>query len=466
MKKINHLLSPLALLLLAACYPDNDKIFEQYGSALRDTTTTDTVPDDPLPDVRYPYVDLGLSSRVLWAEHNVGASQSSEKGTDFKYSPYTATNEWGSPWTQPSTADFQALIDECTWEAATLDGVEGYKATGPNENTLFFPSVPYWTNTAIAGSPYVFTPSATPRVDKGYYSFNNYCYVRAVWTTSTDSLELSQNNIAISEEKQTQEIPFFSTRRNVSATTDATWVAASVSGSKIRLTYEENTTSDQRTAKIFVQAGPLKRKLTLLQDAPNNSLTLSKDRVSFTHKGGTKTVNVTTDGEYKAEGTDDAWLTVAVQGNTITLTAVPNSTLAAKEAYVNVTTGSREKKITVLQSSASQTPEATITSLKVSDDKVEIKGSIDAYDAAIEEYGVIYTKSSSSTPPELTLDSWKGKSRGKTSKKQLTFNVTFNGNGYWYGNKDYFFFRAYVIATDGYVYYSDISKGVIPTSRQ
>ena len=34
-----------------------------------------------------------------------------------------------------------------------------------------------------------------------------------------------------------------------------------------------------------------------------------------------------------------------------------------------------------------------------------------------------------------------------------------------YGNKDYYFYRAYVITTDGHTYYSSVSEGVKPTSR-
>lgn len=454
----------LALMLLAGCYPDDDKIFEQYADTFKDPADYDPENPDPNSAAHNPYVDLGLTSGLLWAEYNIGAKQMSEKGESFNYSPYIVSTEWGNTWSQPTSANFNELISECTWEQATIDGIKGYKATGPNENFIFFPSSVYWTSTASADFASVFIPGTSPRIDKGNYSFSENCYVRAI-RKSDDYLNLSQNDISVSAEPQTKEISFTSSQSKVSATSDAGWVSVSVSNGKLTLSFQENTSSAQRTAKVFVEAGKLKRKLTVLQDATNNVLELSTSKVSFSHKGGQQTVNVTTGGTYKAEPSDAAWLSVSINGNELTITAKPNSTLSQKEAYVSVTTGSISKNITILQSAASQSPTATITSVKTSTDKIELKGTYDAYDASIEQYGVIYTWSSSSETPDLTLDSYKSISRSSTSSKRGNINYTLTGNGSWYGNKNYYFFRIYIKTTDGYVYYSDISKGVVPTSR-
>lgn len=454
----------LALMLLAGCYPDDDKIFEQYADTFKDPADYDPENPDPNSAAHNPYVDLGLTSGLLWAEYNIGAKQMSEKGESFNYSPYIVSTEWGNTWSQPTSANFNELISECTWEQATIDGVAGYKAIGPNENFIFFPKEDYWTSTATAGFASVFIPGTSPRVDKGNYEFSERCYVRAI-RKSDETLELSQKDISVSAEPQTKEIPYTSSQSKVSATSDSEWLSVSVSNGKLTLSIKENTSSTQRTAKVFVEAGKLKRKLTVLQDATNNFLELSTSKVSFSHKGGQQTVKVTTGGTYKAEPSDESWLSVSISGGELKITAVPNSTLASKEASVTVTTGSVSKSITVTQSAASQSPTATITSVNTSTDKIELKGSYDAYDASIQQYGIIYTYSSSSSAPDLTLDSYKGISRSSTSSKRGNINFTLTGNGSWYGNKNYYFFRIYVRTTDGCVYYSDVSKGVVPTSK-
>jgi hypothetical protein len=110
-------------------------------------------------------VDLGLS--VKWAPFNVGASSSGSTGGyycwgevnekqyshvyNYKYydplidsyvelpdhisgTDYDVAKVlWGNGWRLPTQAEFQELIDKCTWTAST----NGYTVTGPNGNSIF-----------------------------------------------------------------------------------------------------------------------------------------------------------------------------------------------------------------------------------------------------------------------------------------------------------------------------------------
>jgi len=49
-----------------------------------------------------------------------------------------ATVLWGEVWQLPTAENYQELIDNCTWEKVSLNGVDGYKVVGPNGNWLFF----------------------------------------------------------------------------------------------------------------------------------------------------------------------------------------------------------------------------------------------------------------------------------------------------------------------------------------
>ena len=40
----------------------------------------------------------------------------------------------------PTAAEYQELIDNCTWTWTTQNGKNGYKVTGPNGNTIFLPA--------------------------------------------------------------------------------------------------------------------------------------------------------------------------------------------------------------------------------------------------------------------------------------------------------------------------------------
>ena len=110
-------------------------------------------------------VDLGLS--VKWASWNVGASAPEEFGGRYGWADPTgekrttelddypsatppenicgteydiARAQWGDGWRLPSQAEFQELVDNCTWEWTEMNGVAGRRATAVNGNSVFFPA--------------------------------------------------------------------------------------------------------------------------------------------------------------------------------------------------------------------------------------------------------------------------------------------------------------------------------------
>ena len=114
----------------------------------------------------YEWVDLGLS--VKWATCNVGASSPSDYGDYYAWgetstkSSYDEDNSktfgksmgniggnssydvaryrWGASWRLPTKAEFQELIDKCTWTWMTQGGHNGYKVTGKNGKSIFLPA--------------------------------------------------------------------------------------------------------------------------------------------------------------------------------------------------------------------------------------------------------------------------------------------------------------------------------------
>ena len=133
------------------------------------------------------YVDLGLPSRALWATMNVGASCPEDygdyfawgetipkdsygwstykwcEGTDLTLTKYCTDSDygtvdrkyvldpeddaahvrWGSPWRMPTVEEQRELINNCTREWMSYNGVYGLMLTGPNGNKLFLPAAGY-----------------------------------------------------------------------------------------------------------------------------------------------------------------------------------------------------------------------------------------------------------------------------------------------------------------------------------
>ena len=136
----------------------------------------------------HKFVDLGLS--VKWATANIGANKPEEYGDyfawgevinkseyQFDWNTYKWSNgdendltkyntkvekgivdnkivlerkddaafaRWGGSWRMPTEAEWQELIDYCTWIWTTINGIEGYKIkstiSGYNSNYIFLPT--------------------------------------------------------------------------------------------------------------------------------------------------------------------------------------------------------------------------------------------------------------------------------------------------------------------------------------
>ncbi len=170
-------------------------------------------------DNGHDWVDLGLS--VKWATMNVGANAPQEYGLyiawgetetkeDYSWDTYkyggtfigdnktslekaddAAAANWGGGWVMPSQADWEEIYNNCTYEWTTQNGVNGYKITGSNGNTIFLPAAGYrrYGNPYGVGSYGYYWSSS---LDEGCSSsgrslyFYNNRYV-APWFYSSDS---------------------------------------------------------------------------------------------------------------------------------------------------------------------------------------------------------------------------------------------------------------------------------------
>ncbi len=164
----------------------------------------------------HEFVDLGLPSGTLWATMNVGASSPEDYGgyyawgeteekSNYNWSNYkwcngneysfltkyctdelygTVDNKtdlepeddvahvlWGGSWRIPTAAESVELAEKCIWSWIYVNGVNGYKVTGPNGNSIFLPAGGQRDKTKV-----------NERGKYGYY-----------WTSTVD-LDFSLNN--------------------------------------------------------------------------------------------------------------------------------------------------------------------------------------------------------------------------------------------------------------------------------
>ena len=161
----------------------------------------------------HDWVDLGLPSGKKWATCNVGATspegygdyfawgETSTKETyDYDNCPTYGLNEselqsqgyidsegnltaqydaaranWGGDWRMPTKAEYNELLNKCTWEWTTQNSVNGYKVTGPSGASIFLPAAGYRYGSSLsyAGSNGYYWSSAPD----DYFNYSFACYL-------------------------------------------------------------------------------------------------------------------------------------------------------------------------------------------------------------------------------------------------------------------------------------------------
>lgn len=206
------------------------------------------------------YVDLGLS--VKWATFNVGANKPEEYGdyfawgetepkSTYDWSTYKWCNgslttmtkyctsssygtvdnkktlelsddaayaNWGGSWRMPTKAEQDELREKCTWTWTTQNGVNGYKVTGTNGNSIFLPAAGYrynsslsyagsngryWSSSLYTDGPYNACLLGFSSSDVGWYHGNRY-YGRSVRPVYGQQKEDTNNEtyFSVSETKK------------------------------------------------------------------------------------------------------------------------------------------------------------------------------------------------------------------------------------------------------------------------
>jgi len=147
----------------------------------------------------YSYVDLGLPSGVKWANVNIGSTSPEGYGdyfawgetkpkTNYSWSTYQYCDAsesaltkycndsdlglegysdnkvllevaddaahviWGGNWRMPTNEEYSELIQNCSWEWVSVNGVNCYKVTSNiNSNYIYLPASGYYDETTLTG---------------------------------------------------------------------------------------------------------------------------------------------------------------------------------------------------------------------------------------------------------------------------------------------------------------------------
>lgn len=138
------------------------------------------------------------------------------------------------------------------------------------------------------------------------------------------------------------------------------WGTLYLTGNTILIYIKQNPNSSIRSGYFIVKSGSIEKRINILQDAKTATyLEASQTNVKVSHTGGTRTITVECDDNWKVGVGTARWIDLSTSGNTITLEIEENPNIESRDDYFTIKSGDIEKKITIEQSGNNK-PRASI----------------------------------------------------------------------------------------------------------
>lgn len=165
---------------------------------------------------------------------------------------------------------------------------------------------------------------------------------------SATRLDVSTSDVEFSASGGSRTIDIYTDGECQISTQPESWAHATINGNSISLRVDENP-GTKRTDYFVIKSGSYTERINISQAGKSATrLSVSTDNVSFSSSGGSRSITVSTDGEWRISTETNSWGHTSINGNTITLRVDANDGDSRTDYFV-VKSGSMEKRINISQ---------------------------------------------------------------------------------------------------------------------
>lgn len=165
---------------------------------------------------------------------------------------------------------------------------------------------------------------------------------------SATRLDVSTSDVEFSADGGSRNIEIYTDGECSISTLPESWAHATINGNSISLRVDENL-GTKRTDYFVIKSGSYTERINISQAGKSATrLSVSTDNVSFSSSGGSRSITVSTDGEWRISTETNYWGHTNINGNTITLRVDANDGDSRTDYFV-VKSGSMEKRINISQ---------------------------------------------------------------------------------------------------------------------
>ena len=127
------------------------------------------------------------------------------------------------------------------------------------------------------------------------------------------------------------------------------WAHLTRDGNRLTLSVDANNSTSSRSDYFVISNDGQTRRVDFTQQGCSTTLSLSTTSLSFDANGGTRTINVNSNTNWRVGAAPASWGHYSISGNQLTFKADPNNTSRSREDYFTIVAGDKSVKVNVYQ---------------------------------------------------------------------------------------------------------------------
>ena len=173
---------------------------------------------------------------------------------------------------------------------------------------------------------------------------------------SSASLSVSSENLSFSSDGGTRTITIATNETWQIGTTTASWGHVTKSGNQLSVRIDKNTNKDPRSDWFSIKAGNLEKKIRISQEGMQSFLSVSSENLSFSSYGGSRTITVNSNKDWRVSVGTASWGHLTKYGNSLSVRVDRNKKKASRTDYFNLKADDKEVRVNISQSGRSRSP--------------------------------------------------------------------------------------------------------------
>ena len=165
-------------------------------------------------------------------------------------------------------------------------------------------------------------------------------------------LNVSSSNMSFSNSGGTQTINVESNRDWYIGVKPSSWVRATKSGNNLYVSVDKNNSTQSRSDYFTINNGDKTCSVRISQTGESPYLNVSTSNISFSSSGGTRTIYVESNCDWKIAVTTAYWGSLSISGNAITLNVKQNNSSSQRTDFFIIKAGGLERKVGITQSAS------------------------------------------------------------------------------------------------------------------